>query len=80
MPMEAELFRVKKDWKYILRNAWSSRLIMLAGALTGLQFILTAAWEMGLIAMRPWYYPIVMGILMGATLVARILAQKGFKD
>ena len=77
--MEPNLFRVKKDWRHILRHAWSSKIIVLAGLLTGVQFLLTAAWEMGLLAMRPWYYPIVMGVLMGAALTARILAQKDFE-
>lgn len=76
--MEWELFRVKKDWKFILRKAWSSRIIMLAGALTAGQFIMMTAWEMGLVAFRPWVYPILMGVLMGGALVARILAQSEF--
>lgn len=78
--MEHKLFRVRKDWRHILRKAWSSKLIILAGVLTAIQFILLQAWEMGLVDMRPWIYPIVMGVLMGATLVARILAQSEFGD
>ena len=77
--MEADLFKVKDDWKHILKRAWSSRIVLLAGLLTALQFILLAAWDMGLIAMRPWVYPIVMGTLMGAALITRILAQKDFE-
>lgn len=78
--MEWKLFRVKKDWRHILRRAWSSKIIMLAGALTAGQFIMMSAWEMGLVAFRPWVYPILMGFLMGAALVARILAQAEFDD
>lgn len=78
--MEHKLFRVRKDWRYILRYAWSSWIIIAAGVLTGGQFLVMTAWEMGLIAWRPWIYPIVMAVLMAAALIARILAQKEFND
>ena len=74
--MEWRLFKVKKDWKYILRKAWSVKIVVVAGVLTGAQFLFLMAWEQGLVSFRPWWYPSIMGSLMAATLIARILAQK----
>lgn len=32
--------KLRHDWRYILRKAWSIRLILLAGVLSGLEVIL----------------------------------------
>jgi len=77
MPMTKRLFR--HDWRHILRHAWSVKIILVAGVLTGLEVFLPMIWENGLIAFPPWVYPITMLMLTMAALIARVLAQEGFK-
>jgi hypothetical protein len=61
------------DWKEILKRAWSVRLIILAGLLTGVEAVL------------PFFGKNVPGIqiftlfVVAAALIARLLAQKNIK-
>jgi len=78
--MEADLFRVQKDWKHILKKAASCWILYVTFILTVGQMLVTMGWEHGLIAFgNPWLYPILVGILTAATVCARIYAQKDFK-
>ena len=72
------LFKVRKDWKWILRRAWSVKLILVAGLLTGLEVFLPLIFDHGLLVTSPWIYPVAMLILTTAALIARIIAQDGF--
>jgi len=78
--MEWKLFRVKKDWRYVLRYAWSSWLIITAGALTGLEVLAPLLWDRGFLDLPPLVYPCTMMVLTGAALIARLLVQTGFND
>ena len=61
------------DWKEILKKAWSVRLIILAGLLTGVEAVL------------PFFGKNIPGIqlltlfVVAAALIARLLAQKNIK-
>ena len=72
------LFKVRKDWKWILRRAWSVKLILVAGLLTGLEVFLPLIFDHGLLVFAPWIYPVVMLALTMAALIARVIAQEGF--
>ena len=79
--MEWNLFRVKKDWRYILRKAASMWVLYVIVILTIGQVLVTMGWEHGLIAFRwPWLYPLLVGGLSAALGVARIISQEGFDD
>ena len=72
------LFKVRKDWKWILRRAWSVKLILVAGLLTGLEVFLPLIFDHGLLVFAPWIYPVVMLALTMTALIARVIAQEGF--
>ena len=72
------LFKVRKDWKWVLRRAWSVKLILVAGLLTGLEVFLPLIFDHGLLVFAPWIYPVVMLALTMAALIARVIAQEGF--
>ena len=72
------LFKVRKDWKWILRRAWSVKLILVAGLLTGLEVFLPLIFDHGLLVFAPWVYPVAMLALTMAALIARVIAQEGF--
>lgn len=76
--MEANLFAIRENWKQILSRAWSSKILMLAGFLTLVEVTVPLIWENGLVSFPPWVYPILMGCMVSAALVARILAQAEF--
>ena len=73
--MEATLF--KRNWKQVLFGAWSSRIIWIAGLLTGLEVFLPLVWDQALIDFPVWVYPIAMLLLTVMALVARLMVQKG---
>lgn len=67
--------RLDEDWKCIVKLAWSFRLIILAGILSGLELVLPVlipGWPPGIAALAS------MGICVAAA-VARIVAQQGVK-
>lgn len=65
--------RVIPHWRRVLRYAWSVRLIVLAGVLTGLEAVLPLMPD--LLPLRPeWLASLTFLIVMGA-LVARFIAQ-----
>lgn len=68
--------RLRRDWRKILRKAWSVRLMFLATALTGLAGVWFALAD---------YTPIWLFIVGGMVvpmmaLAARLVAQKGLGD
>lgn len=79
--MEWKLFRVDKDWKFILRRAASMWVLYAILLLTLGQTLVTIGWEHGLIAFRwPWLYPLLVGLLSAFLGVARIMSQEGFSN
>lgn len=66
------------DWRHVLRKAWSVRLILLAGLLTGIEVVLPLLGDA---------YPIPTGlfailslVVTMAAFVMRLVSQKVFRD
>ncbi|KAB2788117.1 hypothetical protein F9K97_03155 [Brucella anthropi] len=66
------------DWRHVLRKAWSVRLILLAGLLTGVEVVLPLLGDA---------YPIPTGlfailslVVTMAAFVMRLVSQKVFRD
>lgn len=68
--------KILNDWKLILQKAWSIRLMLMAGILSGIEVVLPLfidTFPRGVFA--------VLSILFtGAAFVARIMAQKVFRN
>lgn len=71
-------FRLLPEWKQVLRRAWSIRLMLAAGLLSGFEFVLPY------LADDP---PLPRGVfnalsvlVIAAAFVARLVAQKGLQD
>ena len=61
------------DWKRIVRQAWSIRLMLLAGALSGAEVVLPLLGDT-----LPWSRTTgaaVTGLIVAAAFVTRLLAQ-----
>ena len=67
------------DWRTVLRRAWSLRLILLAGLLTGCEAVLSAMGTEWLPVPR-WASALIVMVVIGAAFVTRLLAQKGADD
>ena len=63
------------NWKIIVRKAWSVRLIILAGLLSGVE----AAMPFIDGQVPPAVLAVASLLVTGAAFVARILAQKGIR-
>jgi len=63
--------RFLPDWQLILRKAWSIRLMLLAGLLTGLEIILPLFAD----GIPRNTFAVLSFVTVGAALVARLLAQ-----
>lgn len=66
--------KVIPDWKLVLRHAWSVRLIVLAGVLTGAEAVLPLF--PGLFALEPGSLALITFAIVMAALVARFVAQQ----
>jgi hypothetical protein len=64
------------NWKEIVRKAWSVRLILLAGLLSGVEAVMPFIDD----AMPRGVFAVASLLVTGAAFVARILAQRGFDD
>ena len=71
--------RLLPDWRDILRRAWSIRLMLLAGLLTGCEAVLSAMGTEWLPVPR-WARMVILFGVLGAAFVARLLAQQGADD
>jgi len=60
------------NWRDILRKAWSIRLMILAGVLTGVEVVLPFFSH----ALPNGLFAALSGVTVGAALVARLVAQK----
>lgn len=66
------------DWRHVLRKAWSVRLILLAGLLTGIEVALPLLGDAypiptGLFAIASFFVTV-------AAFVMRLVSQKAFRD
>lgn len=68
--------RLRRDWKKIVRHAWSVRLLALAGVLSGVET--AVPFLQGYIPVSPGTFAILSALATCAALIARIVAQKQF--
>lgn len=66
-------------WKRVLRRAWSLRLMLVAGLLTGFEAILQVI-PPDFLPVPKWALPIVTMLVIGGAFVMRLIAQKGIRD
>ena len=64
-----------QNWKTIVRKAWSVRLIILAGLLSGVEAAMPFIDDQ----MPRGVFAVASLLVTGAAFVARILAQKGIR-
>ncbi|WP_029074422.1 hypothetical protein [Kaistia adipata] len=65
------------NWRAVLCRAWSIRLLLLAGVLSGVEVALPL---IGIEVIPPRLFAVLSGIVAAAAFVARLLAQKGITD
>jgi hypothetical protein len=68
--------RLNDEWKLILRKAWSIRLILLAGLLSGIEVALPLIDG----SLPRGGFAALSLLVTGGAFVARLLAQKDFSD
>jgi hypothetical protein len=67
--------RLLDNWRDVLRKAWSIRLLVLAGVLSGLEVALPLfGWEPS-----PWFALFSLAVV-AAAFVSRLVAQKGLSE
>lgn len=71
--------RLVENWRSIVKRAWSIRLLIVAGALSGIEALLSILNSTYIIEVPVWVH-IVMALLtppvIAAAFVARLIAQK----
>jgi len=67
------------EWRRVIRKAWSMRLMLLAGALTGTEAVINVIGADWLPAPK-WARMLVILAVIGGAFVARLVAQKGITD
>lgn len=70
--------RLIPDWQRVLRRAWSIRLLVIAGLLSGLEVALP--FLDGLLPIPQGIFAALSGLTVAGAFVTRLLAQKGFDD
>jgi hypothetical protein len=70
--------RLYSNWRWIVRKAWSIRLILFAGLLTGTEAVLSA-FGADWLPVPHWVRMLIIMAVMGGAFVARIVAQKGIE-
>lgn len=66
------------NWRMVLRRAWSIRLMLLAGFLSGVEAALPLLG--GFFIIPPGLFAVLSGLTVSGAFVARLLAQKDFHD
>lgn len=66
--------KLAPDWRRVLRRAWSIRLILLAGLLSGLEVALP--FLDGLLPVPPGAFAALSLVTTAGAFVARLVAQK----
>lgn len=62
------------DWKRVLRRAWSIRLMLLAGLLSGVEVILPIITDA--LPWPRWASASLVAVVVSGAFVSRLLAQK----
>jgi len=68
--------RIVANWRRVLRRAWSIRLLVIAGVLSGAEVALPIID--GVLPVPPGVFAALSGIITAAAFVARLTAQKDF--
>ncbi|MGO4449131.1 hypothetical protein AB4Y96_09405 [Phyllobacterium sp. TAF24] len=66
------------NWRGVLRCAWSIRLMILAGLLSGVEAILPLLD--GVLPIPPGIFAVLTLITVAAAFIARLVAQKGLSN
>ncbi len=66
------------NWREVLRRAWSIRLLVIAGLLSGLEVALPLLD--GTLPIPPGIFAAISGLTVAAAFIARLVAQKGVSD
>jgi uncharacterized membrane protein len=67
------------DWRRVLRKAWSLRLMLVAGLLSGCEAVINvvgADW----LPLPKWARMLIILAVIGGAFVSRLVAQKGMND
>jgi len=67
------------DWRRVLRRAWSLRLMLLAGLLTGCEAVINVVGA-DFIPVPKWGRMLIILMVIGGAFIARLLAQKEADD
>ncbi|PRD42191.1 hypothetical protein C5748_17145 [Phyllobacterium phragmitis] len=67
-----------KNWRDVLRRAYSIRLMIIAAILSGVEVALPLLD--GLLPIPPGVFAALSGLTVAAAFVARVCAQKGLSD
>jgi hypothetical protein len=67
-----------RNWRAVLRYAWSIRLMLLAGLLSGAEVVLPLLD--GILPIPPRLFALLTFFTVGFAFVARLVAQKGISD
>ena len=70
--------KILPNWRRVLRKAWSVRLMLLAGLLSGLEVALPLTSEF--LPIDPGAFAALSGLTVTAAFVTRILAQKDMEE
>jgi hypothetical protein len=68
--------KLTADWKHVLKKAWSVRLMILAGLLSGAEVILPLFID----TLPRRLFAVLSMVVITAAFVARLTAQRGFDD
>lgn len=66
--------KLGRDWKRVLRHAWSVRLIVLAGLLSGIEAALPLIGDF--VPISPAAFASATFVIVAAAFVARLVAQE----
>lgn len=66
------------NWRAVLRRAWSSRLMLLAGLLSGLEVVLPLL--NGVLPIPPGIFAALSFVTVAAAFIARVIAQKDLNN
>lgn len=69
------------EWRRVLNKAWSSRLMLVAGLLTGLEAVINAVGT-DFLPVPKWARMVIILLVIGGAFVMRLVAQKnlGVRD
>lgn len=70
--------RLGENWQRTVKRAWSIRLMMVAGALTGAEAVLPIVGYK--LPLSDWQLAVVTFLVVAAAFVARLVAQRGIVE